>query len=168
MSSILKYLTAYPEHLQARVQRLVDQNQLGSFLLERYPLPHGIKNDGALRDYTLDIKQRYLRKSDPLSKVIFDNRIHVVNNALGLHTYLSRVQGGKLKSKNEIRISSLFNQAPEELLNMIVVHELAHLKEKDHNKNFYQLCQHMQPNYHQLEFDTRLYLTQIETFGAIY
>jgi UTP pyrophosphatase len=168
MSSILKYLTAYPEHLQARVQRLVDQNQLGSFLLERYPLPHGIKNDGALRDYTLDIKQRYLRKSDPLSKVIFDNRIHVVNNALGLHTYLSRVQGGKLKSKNEIRISSLFKQAPEELLNMIVVHELAHLKEKDHNKNFYQLCQHMQPNYHQLEFDTRLYLTQIETFGAIY
>jgi UTP pyrophosphatase len=168
MSSILKYLTAYPEHLQAQVQRLVDQNQLGSFLLERYPLPHGIKNDGALRDYTLDIKQRYLRKSDPLSKVIFDNRIHVVNNALGLHTYLSRVQGGKLKSKNEIRISSLFKQAPEELLNMIVVHELAHLKEKDHNKNFYQLCQHMQPNYHQLEFDTRLYLTQIETFGAIY
>jgi UTP pyrophosphatase len=164
----LKYLTAYPEHLQAQVQRLVDQNQLGSFLLERYPLPHGIKNDGALRDYTLDIKQRYLRKSDPLSKVIFDNRIHVVNNALGLHTYLSRVQGGKLKSKNEIRISSLFKQAPEELLNMIVVHELAHLKEKDHNKNFYQLCQHMQPNYHQLEFDTRLYLTQIETFGAIY
>ena len=168
MSSILKYLTAYPEHLQAQVQRLVDQNQLGSFLLERYPLPHGIKNDGALRDYTLDIKQRYLRKSDPLSKVIFDNRIHVVNNALGLHTYLSRVQGGKLKSKNEIRISSLFKQAPEELLNMIVVHEVAHLKEKDHNKNFYQLCQHMQPNYHQLEFDTRLYLTQIETFGAIY
>lgn len=168
MSSILKYLTAYPEHLQAQVQRLVDQNQLGSFLLERYPLPHGIKNDGALRDYTLDIKQRYLRKSDTLSKVIFDNRIHVVNNALGLHTYLSRVQGGKLKSKNEIRISSLFKQAPEELLNMIVVHELAHLKEKDHNKNFYQLCQHMQPNYHQLEFDTRLYLTQIETFGAIY
>ena len=168
MSSILKYLTAYPEHLQARVQRLVDQNQLGSFLLERYPLPHGIKNYGALRDYTLDIKQRYLRKSDPLSKVIFDNRIHVVNNALGLHTYLSRVQGGKLNSKNEIRISSLFKQAPEELLNMIVVHELAHLKEKDHNKNFYQLCQHMQPNYHQLEFDTRLYLIQLETYGAIY
>ncbi len=168
MSSILKYLTAYPEHLQVQVQRLVDQNQLGRFLLDRYPRPHSIKNDGALRDYTLDIKQRYLKKSDPLSKVIFDNRIHVVNNALGLHTYLSRVQGGKLKSKNEIRISSLFKQAPEELLNMIVVHELAHLKEKDHNKNFYQLCQHMQPNYHQLEFDTRLYLTQIETFGAIY
>ena len=42
---------------------------------------------------------------------------------------------------------------------MIVVHELAHLKEKDHNKAFYQLCQHMEPDYHQLEFDLRLWLT---------
>ena len=42
---------------------------------------------------------------------------------------------------------------------MIVVHELAHLKEADHNKAFYQLCQHMLPDYHQREFDLRMYLT---------
>jgi predicted metal-dependent hydrolase len=36
------------------------------------------------------------------------------------------------------------------LLRMIVVHELAHLKEKDHDKAFYQLCCHMEPDYHQL------------------
>jgi predicted metal-dependent hydrolase len=42
---------------------------------------------------------------------------------------------------------------------MIVVHELAHLKESDHNKAFYQLCEYMQPGYQQLEFDLRLYLT---------
>ncbi|HAL21836.1 MAG TPA: metal-dependent hydrolase, partial [Stenotrophomonas sp.] len=46
-------------------------------------------------------------------------------------------------------------------LRMIVVHELAHLKEADHNKAFYQLCQHMEPDYLQLEFDTRLYLTEL-------
>ncbi len=44
---------------------------------------------------------------------------------------------------------------------MIVVHELAHLKEKEHNKAFYQLCCHMEPQYHQLEFDTRLWLTHL-------
>jgi len=168
MSAIPTYVPAYQEHLQTQVQHLVDQDQLGQFLLNRYPQPHNVKNDGALRDYTMDIKQQYLKKSDPLSKVVFDNKIHVVNNALGLHTYSSRVQGGKLKSKNEIRISAMFKQAPENLLNMIVVHELAHLKEKDHNKSFYQLCRHMQPDYHQLEFDTRLYLIQLETYGAIY
>jgi len=93
---------------------------------------------------------------------VYDNHIHVINNALGLHTYISRVQGNKLKRKNEIRISTAFKQAPEPLLRMIVVHELAHLKEKEHNKDFYQLCLHMLPDYHQLEFDARLYLTLLE------
>jgi len=51
---------------------------------------------------------------------------------------------------------------------MIVVHELAHLKEKDHNKAFYQLCQHMLPSYHQIELDLRIYLTQLDNIGKIY
>ncbi len=46
---------------------------------------------------------------------------------------------------------------------MIVVHELAHLREKDHNKAFYKLCQHMLPEYHQYEFDLRIYLTWRDT-----
>ena len=49
--------------------------------------------------------------------------------------------------------------APAAMLDMIVVHELAHLKEREHNKPFYALCDHMLPGYHQIEFDTRLYLT---------
>jgi len=45
---------------------------------------------------------------------------------------------------------------------LIVVHELAHLKESEHNKAFYQLCQHMEAQYFQLEFDLRLYLTHLD------
>jgi predicted metal-dependent hydrolase len=164
----LRYISAYPASLQEQVQQLIDDKALGDFLLKRYPTPHAVANDKALREYVLDIKQQYLKKSDPLSKIVYDNKIHVVNNALGLHTYLSRVQGGKLKSKNEIRISTVFKQAPEAFLQMITVHELAHLKEKDHNKGFYKLCQYMLADYFQLEFDSRLYLIQLETFGAIY
>jgi predicted metal-dependent hydrolase len=48
---------------------------------------------------------------------------------------------------------------------MIVVHELAHMKEREHDKAFYQLCAHMEPDYHQLEFDLRLYLTHLESGG---
>lgn len=32
---------------------------------------------------------------------MYDNKIHVLKNALGLHTAISRVQGGKLKAKAE-------------------------------------------------------------------
>ncbi len=53
----------------------------------------------------------------------------MLNNALGLHTAISRVQGGKL-AKAEIRVATVFRDAPEAFLRMIVVHELAHLKRR--------------------------------------
>ena len=109
-----------------------------------------------------------MQQSQPLSKVLFDSKIKMQNQALGVHTIISRVQGGKLKAKNEIRIASTFRNAPEPLLHMIVVHELAHLKEKDHNKAFFKLCNHIEPEYHQLEFDMRLYMTQLDLLGPLY
>ncbi|TRX54455.1 M48 family metallopeptidase [Thalassomonas sp. M1454] len=168
MTVSLKYLSAYSPNVIAQVQTLIDEKRLDKFLLKKYPKTHGIGNDNQLREFVLDLKNQYLRKSAPLSKIAFDNKIHVINNALGLHTYVSRVQGSKLKSKNELRVAALFKNTPIEFLTMIVVHELAHLKEKDHNKAFYKLCQHMMPNYHQVEFELRLYLTQIEFIGEIY
>ncbi len=106
-----------------------------------------------------------MKKVAPLSKVIYDGKINVIHNALGTHHFISRVQGSKLKSKNEIRIASMFKSVPEEFLQMIVVHELAHFKEKEHNKAFYKLCEYMQPSYHQVEFDLRLYLTYKDMQG---
>lgn len=164
----LKYLSAYAPELQNQVKQMIEQQRLADFLLKKYPDTHEISNDKYLREYVMALKNRYLKKSDPLSKIAYDGKIHVINNALGLHSYVSRIQGSKLKSKNEIRISTIFKKTPEAFLNMIVVHELAHLKEKEHNKAFYQLCQYMLPDYHQLEFEMRLYLTYLELDGALY
>jgi Predicted metal-dependent hydrolase len=122
---------------------------------------HDFATDKALWQYTQDLKSRYLKSAPPINKVMYDNKIHVLKNALGLHTAISRVQGGKLKAKAEIRVATVFRNAPEAFLRMIVVHELAHLKEKEHDKAFYSLCCHMEPQYHQLEFDTRLWLTHL-------
>lgn len=161
----LKYLAGYPQELQCRIQSMIEQGTLTAFLQKKHPEMHDIRSDAALRDYTLALKNRYMKKTGPLSKVVFDNKIHVIHGALGTHTYASRQQGGKLKSKNEIRIAAVFKKTPESLLRMIVVHELAHLKERDHNKAFYNLCEHMLPDYHQREFEMRLYLTQREIAG---
>lgn len=158
----LKYISSYPQNIQDQVQAMIEGGKLAAFLLKKYPKPHNINNDKDLREYTLDIKNQFMKKSSPLSKVIYDGKIHVINNALGLHSYVPRIQGYKVKMKNELRISSVFKKSPLELLNMIVVHELAHLKEKQHDKAFYKLCQHMLPDYHQLEFDMRLYMTQLD------
>jgi predicted metal-dependent hydrolase len=167
MPTPFKYISGYPPELQQQVRDMVEEQRLGDYLQAKYPPPfHNVANDSDLRDYVMALKNKYLKKSEPLSKIVYDNRIHVIDKALGLHTYASRVQGDKLKRKHELRISTVFKKAPEAFLRMIVVHELAHLKEKDHNKDFYQLCEHMLPNYHQLEFDARLFLIQLEDSGS--
>lgn len=159
MPSPLKYLTGYPEPLQAQVRDLLDAGTLGERLSSRYTDLHEVRTDGALYDYTMALKNRFMRSSPPLSKVVFDNKLQVVEHALGLHTMTSRVQGAQLKAKREIRIAGVFRTGPADFLKMIVVHELAHLKERAHDKAFYQLCTHMAPDYHQLEFDLRAWLT---------
>lgn len=157
-----KYLAGYPAHVLAKVHELIDQGRLGAVLNDKYGEPHCVRNDGQLYDYVQTLKERHLRKAVPLGKVIYDSKLQVMKHALGTHTSISRVHGGKLKASREIRIASVFRDAPAEFLKMIVVHELAHLKEAGHDKSFYRLCTHMEPEYHQLEFDLRLYLTHLD------
>ena len=166
MSTPFKYLQGYPPHLQQQVMQMVAEDRLGDYLARRYPNHHQVQSDKALYGYTVELKQEYLRSAPAIDKVLYDNRLDLTHRALGLHTAVSRVQGGKLKAKKEIRVAALFKEAAPEFLNMIVVHELAHLKEVEHNKAFYKLCQYMLPDYHQLEFDLRLYLTWRDLQGA--
>lgn len=164
----LKYLTGYPVAVKDQVHTLISNNKLAEYLLKKYPVIHDIRSNKALYAYVINIKNHYIRKSDPLSKIVYDDKLDVLHQALGLHSFVARVQGSMLKAKNEIRIGSVFKQVPIEFLRMIVVHELAHIKEKQHNKAFYKLCVHMEPDCHQLEFDVRLYLTYLEISGALY
>jgi len=163
----LKYLNHYNEETKRQVLKLIEKDSLKKHLLKKYPKPHSISSDKELFNYTIDIKNNYLKKSLPLSKSLYDGKINVIHNALGTHHFISRVQGSKLKAKNEIRIASMFKSVPQEFLEMIVVHELAHFKEKEHNKAFYKLCTYMQSSYHQVEFDLRLYLTEVDMNGKI-
>lgn len=158
----LKYLSAYSDQTRAQVAQLIEQDQLAALLRQRYPSTHTIRTDKALYDYVQDLKTEFLRNAEPISKVAFDSKIQVIQHALGLHTAISRVQGAKLKAKHEIRIATVFKGVPLEMLRMIAVHELAHVKEKQHDKAFYKLCCYMEPHYHQYEFDLRLVLTQLE------
>jgi predicted metal-dependent hydrolase len=163
----LKYLNNYSETLQNQIRELIQKDKLSDYILSKYPKKHRHQTDKALYGYTQELKTQFLKKQT-LSKVIYDGKINVIHDALGVHTFISRVQGGKLKAKNEIRIATVFKNMPEEFLRMIVVHELAHFKEKEHHKAFYKFCIYMEPNYHQFEFDLRVYLTYLDRGEGVY
>lgn len=165
-SPALTYLAGYPPHVLEQVRRLIEGDRLGQYLAQRYAQAHAVRNDRQLYDYVQQMKDRHLRSSPPLSKVVYDGKLQVLKHALGTHTTISRVQGSKLKASREIRIASVFRDAPAPFLEMIVAHELAHIREAEHNKAFYQLCRHISSDYHQLEFDLRLYLTHLDLQAA--
>lgn len=166
--STLRYLTGYPEPLQLQVKDLLDNGKLADYLLKKYPRIHQYQSDSALYEFANTLKKQHMRNAAPLEKATYDSKIKVIQHALGQHHYVSRVQGNKLKSSNFIKIASLFKNGPEAFLRMILAHELSHFKEKEHSKAFYQLCRHIEPDYHQLELDTRLYLLQLDHHGDIY
>ena len=158
-ADLLPFLAGYPLALLQQVNALRATGQLGQHLASRYPESHQVRTDGALYEHASTLKARFLRNAPTLAKVVFDGRLQLEQRALGTLTTVSRVQGGRLTAKREIRVAAWFKDAPAAMLDMIVVHELAHLREREHNKAFYALCQHMLPDYQQIEFDTRLYLT---------
>lgn len=164
----LHYIAHYPEHLKAQIHQLIEQEKLGMYLRTKYPTTHAITSDKSLYAYVMELRAEFLRKSEPITKVLYDGKISDINDALGLHRVTIKNHGGRLRSKSEIRVASLFKNVPEPFLKMIVVHELAHLKEKAHNKAFYALCETMEPSYHQLEFDVRVYLTHLDVIGKVY
>ena len=161
----LPYLNGYPEGTVQQIDTLLQEQKLGPWLLKKYPQAHGLRDDRALFGYMQELKQDHMKGATPISKVLYDNKLQLVKNALGTHTTISRVQGSRLLAKREIRIASLFKDTPLEVLRMITVHELAHLRERDHDKNFYKLCSYMEPDYHPLEFVVRVYLTYMDTSG---
>ncbi|OQW89765.1 MAG: metal-dependent hydrolase [Rhodoferax ferrireducens] len=162
----LRYLQGYPPDTLAQIEQMLQDDRVADWLLRKYPQGHAVRTDRALFDYVQALKTEHLRSAEPLAKVSFDNKLQVVQHALGTHTTIARVQGNKLKAKREIRVASLFKHVPEDFLKMITVHELAHLKERAHDKAFYSLCNYMEPRYHQLEFELRVYLTHLEAAGT--
>ena len=161
----LPYLEGYGPEIQARVRELLEAGRLGAYLRERYPEAHDVRTDKALAQAAQELKNRFLRSAPPLSQVRYDGKLRLLSHALGMNTTYSRVQGQRLRASREIRVATVFRDAPAAFLRMILVHELAHLREREHDKAFYRLCTHMEPDYFQLELDLRIYLTHLDEPG---
>lgn len=158
----LTYLGGYPPELLGPARSALEDGKVLGVIARRYPERHGVHSNRELFEYVQGLKARHMRNAPPLSKVLYDDKLKVIQGALGLHTTSTHQQGSKLRKRREVRVASLFKETPADFLRMIVVHELAHMKHPDHDRAFYKLCTYMEPEYHQLEFDLRLYLTALE------
>ncbi|MCG7546990.1 MULTISPECIES: M48 family metallopeptidase [Pseudoalteromonas] len=154
----LKYFQHYPDSLQAQVKTLIADEKLQPYFKSKYPLGHQLQNQQALYQYCTALKQRYLKNTPRLNNVSFNKHTDMMKGTLGTHTHKQHRHGQKLKARYDIALNNQLKYAPEAILRALIVHELAHFKHAEHDKAFYNLCCNMEPDYHQLELDLRLFV----------
>lgn len=69
----------------------------------------------------------------------------------GIKVNSANTRWGSCNSKGEINYTYRLILAPRDLVDYVVVHELAHLKEMNHSKKFWSLVSRVLPNYKQLQ-----------------
>ena len=106
MTPPLPFLAGYAQPLLDQVRQLLADGALGDRLQRRYPEAHAIRTDGALYEHASALKARYLRNAPALSKVVYEGRLQIDQRALGTLTAVSRVQGGRLTAKRELRVAA--------------------------------------------------------------
>jgi predicted metal-dependent hydrolase len=77
------------------------------------------------------------KRAKELNRSLFDGKLRW--QAIGYVGNQQRRYGSCTPSKGTIRISDRLKQVPDWVLDYVIVHEMAHLLERGHNKNFWQL-----------------------------
>ncbi len=65
---------------------------------------------------------------------------------------------GSCNYKNELNFNYLLMKYPIKIMEYIVVHELAHIKYKNHSKDFWTLVEKFSPNYKEIESEFKEFL----------
>lgn len=99
----------------------------------------------------------------------FSRRLEIFATKLGVampKLLLSNAQSrwGSCNSKQEIRLNWRLLQAPPHLINYVVCHELAHLKEMNHSAKFWAVVASLCPDYKTAEKDLKAWSPKLHRF----
>lgn len=89
---------------------------------------------------------RYFQK-EVEQKVQKLNRAHFNESINGVYLKNNKSNWGSCSSKRNINLSSRLLLAPEAVLDYVIIHELAHLKEMNHSPKFWNLVKKADPTY---------------------
>ena len=96
----------------------------------------------------------------------FSRRLEILAAKLGVATpplTLSNAQSrwGSCNSRGEVRLNWRLLQAPPHIINYVICHELAHLKQMNHSSKFYAAVESLFPNYKAAEKALKLLSPQL-------
>ena len=113
-----------------------------------------------------NVEQQILKKSidNAIKKIFKRNTEMLIYDKLPYWSKITKIEYNQVKvrdastrygscmpSKKNLYFSSRLIMLPEEQVDAVIVHELCHIKFKNHDKNFYNLVSEFIPNYKELD-----------------
>ncbi|MDX1915241.1 MAG: SprT family zinc-dependent metalloprotease [Methylophilus sp.] len=100
----------------------------------------------------------------------FSRRLEIFAVKLGVPTpplalSNAKMRWGSCNSRGEVRLNWRLVQAPSPIVNYVICHELAHLKEMNHSARFYAVLAHIFPDYKQAEKELKTLSSQLHRLG---
>lgn len=87
------------------------------------------------------------------------NRLNVTVKNIGFR--MMKTKWASCNSKGNITINTMMKDMPEELIDYVVYHEVAHLKQMRHNDKFWGILSKKFPHYKELEKELSIYWFKI-------
>lgn len=162
ISSIKQWTTGekiyYKGEAYSIIQRHVNRNQISLTIEETskeiiITTPANISQEDLKINVNKGIKQLFKKNTE----VLITNRLPYWSKITGFEYNQVKVRdattryGSCMPAKKNLYFSSRLIMLPENVVNAIIVHELCHMKYKNHNKDFYDLVAKYMPNYKEID-----------------
>ena len=161
---INKHISKIQQRDISFVRKKFVNNEKFLFLGEKYPLL--ITYTAEINSVSFDKTNFYLNPdtANPLSVfeawykeqayIIFHKQVKDFSTIMKLSPTdiklsSAKTRWGSCNSKNVIRLNWKLVMAPIEIINYVIIHELAHIKEKNHSKKFWSIVEKYDINYKQ-------------------
>ena len=142
-----------------QINEIIEKNQdlVGNFILlgkkVKITFDYGIKIDNKIGAKNLFELKKFLKKLlyEKISKIANDyaKKLNAKYGKLFIRQQKTKWSSCSLKRNLSFNLRTI--SLPEELINYLVFHEMLHLIEKKHNRNFVSLIQKVFPNYKEIE-----------------
>lgn len=159
---VLEKRAKYEEYLEAVPERRFEPGETFPYLGESYELVVESRSasqieDGAIRlaahhveqtSIKQALRQFYRRKArEMIEKLVEEHAANMDVEYEKLEIRNQRTKWGSCSSSGTLGINWRLIMAPPEILEYVVIHELAHLQESNHTKEFWRLVGKYDPDY---------------------
>lgn len=156
--------------VEVRAPLRTSKAYIDDFVLQKQNWIEGIRNKLAARQTTKRIIQLTAKEEAQYkkqAKIYLQQKCRSFSEEMGLrHGEIkinsAKTRWGSCNRKGDINFTYRLMLVPEELIDYVVVHELAHLKEMNHSAGFWSIVEQTMPDYKDRRKKLREFEHQVE------